>query len=149
MTTKTSVRSAQPIAPPLAAALGEESLWARRAEKALADLAGCGRPFTSADLVKSVGLPPSGNLLPALVRAAHRRGLIVRDEKAPLGTVWVGAEPAPRPERTVPGRRRTDRSGTPLGGALWRALQDAACREKVTPEELLDRALREYLKHRR
>lgn len=127
------------------ASLGEEARWARRAEEAIARLAARGTPFTAVDLVNEVGAPPNANLLPALVRAAHRRGLIVRDQAAPLGTVWVGASPDSRPRRTGTGRRVVDRRDTPVGEDLWRAVLERAAREKVGTDEVLARALRSYL----
>jgi hypothetical protein len=151
MTKKTTLRSANTLtaAPAVAATLSEEKLWSRRAENAIAELARRGGPFTSTDLVESVGPPPSPNLLPALVRAAHRRGLIIRDERAPLGTVWVGATPGRPMERGGTGRRAVDGREPPVSGVLWRAVQYAASRERVSPEEILERALREYLKRKR
>lgn len=135
--------------PPMEAVLdvlGDEALWSRRAEERIAHLARRGNPFTSADLVKAVGPPPSASLLPALVRAAHRRGLIVRDEGAPLGTVWVGAKPDIRPARTGEGRRAEDRRrDTPVDEKLWRAVIERARREKVETAEVVARALRAYL----
>jgi len=128
------------------ASLGEEARWARVAEAAIGRLAARGSPFTAADLVNEVGTPPSANLLPALVRAAHRRGLIVRDQSAPLGTVWVGSSPDVRPKRAAVGRRLVDRRDTPVGEDLWRAVLERAAREKVGTEEVLARALRSYLK---
>jgi hypothetical protein len=127
------------------ASLGEEARWARRAEEAIARLAARGSPFTAADLVNEVGAPPSASLLPALVRAAHRRGLIVRDQSAPLGTVWVGSSPDARPKRAAVGRRVVDRRDTPVGEDLWRAVLERAAREKVGTDEVLARALRSYL----
>jgi hypothetical protein len=128
------------------ASLGEEARWARRAEEAVARMAARGSPFTASDLVNEVGDPPSASLLPALVRAAHRRGLIVRDQSAPLGTVWVGSSPAGRRERAAVGRRLVDRRDTPVGEDLWRAVLERAAREKVGTDEVLARALRSYLK---
>lgn len=127
------------------ASLGEEARWASRAEDAIARLAARGAPFTSADLVNEVGAPPSPSLLPALVRAAHRRALIVRDKSAPLGTVWIGASPDARPKRAAVGRRLVDRRDTPVGEDLWRAVLECAAREKVGTDEVLARALRSYL----
>ncbi|MDQ6891507.1 MAG: hypothetical protein M3167_02375 [Acidobacteriota bacterium] len=127
------------------ASLGEETRWARRAEEAITRLAARGSPFTSNDLVHAVGAPPSASLLPALVRAAHRRGLIARDRTAPLGTVWVGASPDSRPKRAGLGRRVVDRRDTPVGEDLWRAVLERAAREKVGTDEVLARALRSYL----
>jgi hypothetical protein len=130
-------------------ALGEEARWARRAEDAIAVLARRGAPFTSNDLVDVVGVPPSPSLLPALVRAAHRRGLIVRDESAPLGTVWVGASPDSATKRTNRGRRLQDRRrDTPVDAKLWRSVLERAARENVGTDEVLARALRAYLASR-
>jgi hypothetical protein len=127
------------------ASLGEEARWARCAEEAIARLAARGSPFTSTDLVNEVGAPPNGSLLPALVRAAHRRGLIARDQTAPLGTVWVGASPDQRPRRAALGRRLVDRRDTPVGEDLWRAVLERAARERIGTDEVLARALRSYL----
>ena len=150
MTQKTNLRSATMAAEPaMAPTLGDEARWVRRAEETIAELASRGGPFTSTDVVESVGPPPNANLLPAIVRAAHRRGVIIRDERAPLGTVWVGANPSRRAERAGTGRRVVDGRETPVSGVLWRAVQEVASREKVPPEEVLERALREYLKRRR
>lgn len=129
--------------------LGEETRWARKAEGAIAAFARRGAPFTSSDLVNAVGAPPSSSLLPALVRAAHRRGLIVRDESAPLGTVWVGASPDSPTRRAASARLHEDRRrATPVDAKLWRAVLARAERENIGTDEVLARALRAYLASR-
>ncbi len=142
---RTRAPEGSPVPESVLDSLGEEVRWGRRAEDAIARLAARGSPFTSADLVNEVGAPPSPSLLPALVRAAHRRALIVRDKSALLGTVWVGASPDARPKRNVVGRRLRDRRDTPVGEDLWQAVLERAASEKVGTDEVVTRALRSYL----
>lgn len=121
----------------------DENDWRRAAELALAALARQGQPFTSMDLVKLVGPPPTASLLPSLIRAAHLNDLIQKSDKAPVGTVWVGANPEKTARRGA-GRRRTDEARVSL--ELWEKARDRALKEKVPTGEVLIRALRAYLK---
>ncbi|MCA1579782.1 MAG: hypothetical protein LC796_00010 [Acidobacteria bacterium] len=121
----------------------DENEWRRAAELGLAVLARRGQPFTSMDLVKLVGPPPTASLLPALIRAAHLSDLIQKSDTAPVGTVWVGAHPE-KTARQGAGRRRTDEARVSL--ELWEKARDRAAKEKVPTGEVLIRALRDYLK---
>lgn len=124
--------------------LGIEKEWRRAAELAITVLARQGEPFTSADLVKLVGRPPSASLLPSLVRAAHLSALIQKSDRAPVGTVWIGVKPDQKPMRRGAGRRKTDEMRLPR--ELWQKAHDLAVKEKVPTGEMLIRALRAYLK---
>ncbi len=126
------------------AAIEDENEWRRAAELALAVLARHGQPFTSMDLVKLVGPPPTASLLPSLIRAAHLRDLIQKSDKAPVGTVWVGANPEKTARRGA-GRRSTDEARVSL--ELWEKARDRAEQEKVPTGEVIIRALRAYLKN--
>lgn len=126
-----------------AATIEDENEWRRAAELALAVLARRGQPFTSMDLVKLVGPPPTPSLLPSLIRAAHLSDLIHKSDSAPVGTVWVGANPE-KTARQGSGRRRTDEARVSL--ELWEKARDRALKEKVPTGEVLIRALRAYLK---
>ncbi len=121
----------------------DENEWRRAAELALSVLARRGQPFTSLDLVKLVGPPPTASLLPSLIRAAHLSDLIRKSDSAPVGTVWVGANPEKAARRGA-GRRRTDEARVSL--ELWEKARDRAAKEKVPTGEVLIRALRAYLK---
>jgi hypothetical protein len=50
--------------------------WKVAAERRLDDLARSGERFTSEDLTRVVGVPPSPNAVGAIVNAAARRGVI-------------------------------------------------------------------------
>ena len=115
--------------------------WERAAEAAIAELVEGGRPFTSTDLVKIIGPPPVHSLLPTVVRAAQRRGMIAKSLSAPMGTVWVGKGGIP-PRRKGRGRREGDR----MDDDLWHKARERAVKDKVPTAEVLVRALRAYLK---
>ncbi len=133
-----------PIERPQSLGIEAGAEWNRAAKVAVGALARGGRPFTSLDVVRLVGPPPSPSLLPSLIRAAHLSKLIEKSD-VPLGTVWVGVNPDEKGKRSrTAGRRATDRPG--LSGELWEKMRDRAVKEKVTTAELLIRALRSYLK---
>ncbi|MEP6767482.1 MAG: hypothetical protein ABJC61_02345 [Acidobacteriota bacterium] len=121
----------------------EENEWRRAAELALAVLARHGQPFTSLDLVKLVGPPPTASLLPSLIRAAHLSNLIHKSDSAPVGTVWIGANPEKTARRGA-GRRKTDEARLSL--ELWEKARNRAAKEHVPTGEVLVRALRAYLR---
>ncbi len=79
--------------------------WEKSALAALSRLALAGAPFTSHQLTKVVGDPPSHSSLAKVMRAAHRAHLIKKYPAALVGVVWVGT---PRP-RTIERRRGADR----------------------------------------
>jgi hypothetical protein len=61
----------------IAAVLASTDLeWRVAAERQLEDLARSGERFTSEDLTRVVGVPPSPNAVGAVVNGAARRGLI-------------------------------------------------------------------------
>lgn len=121
----------------------DENEWRRGAEVAMTALARRGQPFTSMDLVKIVGPPPTASLLPSIVRAAHLSKVIQKSDTAPVGTVWVGVNPDPKSSRRGAGRRKTDESQ--LSGELLLSAHERALKEKVPTGEVLTRALRAYL----
>jgi len=127
-------------------ALEVELHWQERAQSAIRQLADRGIPFTSEDIVRVVGRPPTASLLPALIRAAHRRGLIAKCREPMAGSVWVGTAPVERPPRLGRGRRTEDaQPALELDDDLLEAARRRAAQESVAPKEVLTRALRAYL----
>jgi hypothetical protein len=127
-------------------AVENELRWQERAQSAIRQLADRGVPFTSEDIVRAVGRPPSASLLPALIRAAHRRGLIAKSREPTAGSVWVGAAPVERPTRFGRGRRSEDAEpALELDDDLLEAARRRAAQEAVPPKDVLTRALRAYL----
>ncbi|MEO8190374.1 MAG: hypothetical protein ABI682_08520 [Acidobacteriota bacterium] len=124
--------------------LQNENEWRRAAEVALSALARRGIPFTSNDILKLVGRPPSPSLLPSLVRAAHLNALIEKSDTAPIGTVWIGVHPDPRSIDRTGGRRKTDEKR--ISRELWEKAHTLASKEKIPTGEVFIRALRAYLK---
>ncbi|MEO8431306.1 MAG: hypothetical protein ABI592_07340 [Acidobacteriota bacterium] len=98
--------------------------------------------FTSEDLIRLTGPPPNTSVLPALFRAAHRNGLIVKYESARASSHWIGSgrggkKPVERSDSTVRGLR--------LAPTLWRELEARAAVEGIPIVEIMNRALRGYL----
>lgn len=137
----TASPGAEPSRTPSSRGMDDRIRWERAAEATIAELVAGGRPFTSTDLVKIIGPPPVHSLLPSVVRAAQRRGLIAKSLSAPMGTVWVGKSATP-PRRKGPGRREGDR----FAEDLWQKARARAAKDKVPTAEVLVRALQAYLK---
>ncbi len=141
--TRSSESPARPDLP-FEITLQNENEWRRAAEVALSALARRGLPFTSNDILRLVGRPPSPSLLPSLVRAAHLNAMIQKSDTAPIGTVWIGAHPDPQSIDRSGGRRKTD--GGRISRELWEKAHKVASKEKIPTGEVFIRALRAYLK---
>ncbi len=123
-------------------AYDEETQWQRAAHKAIQDLVRRDRPFTSTDIVKMAGVPPSKSLLPTFMRWARMNRLIVKCAVV-TGAVWMGAD-----SDAGRGLLRS-RCGVQQSEGeteTWSQARDRAAKEKIATPELVLKALRAYLK---
>ena len=122
--------------------LDDEARWQRAAHEAIQDLVRRDRPFTSADLVKMIGAPPTKSLLPTFMRWARMNRLIVKCAVV-TGAVWTGADSDPGRAhlRSRCGLRQSEGETK-----TWGLARERAAEEKIPTPELVLRALRAYLK---